>query len=85
MSLLINTGHNKYNNFIFVCDICTKQFNNLYIINIQETLAKIKIHEIKKNNIYFHNTENNQDYCIKCYNKYSIYNNKQDFIQQQYN
>ena len=83
MSYFINTPQ-KHTNFIFVCDICTQNYNNSYFINTTEILHQIKFYEIKKNNIYFHNIENNQDYCIKCYNKYSIYNNKQYFIKKTY-
>lgn len=60
-----------YNNYIFVCDICTQQYNNNYFYNPTKILQCIKQYEIKNGDIYYRDTKYNMDWCSKCYKHYN--------------
>jgi len=61
-----------YDNYIFVCDICTLNYNNNYFNNPDEILQIIKQYEIKKNYIYYHDIKYKLDWCNKCHKNYNF-------------
>ena len=66
------SNNNYYNNYIFVCDICTQNYRNNYFNNPNEILQIIKNYEIKPGTDYYHDTKYNIDWCYKCYSTYNF-------------